>query len=1810
MNAMAKKAAPPELTGGKGFEYEDSVGAWFLLQLLAGRQPLGPEYGIVTSVSFQTKESGWLLDDLLVVLSERGRGHSFAVSVKRHRQVTQRGFSKEFVRALWEQWLHTGSDCFEKSQDLLGLVTGQLADTVKDGWNALLQEAMTTPPARLVARLQTPGQASAVERNLFASLQCPPDLRQLGKTSENDAAEFISRVRLLHLDFREEPSSDEVSSISSCQTVLRSGDSSEAALLWRAIVGLATSLRTSGGSARLQDVIRLLRDQFRLKDYPDYEHDWVQLSRVSDEMAATVRCEIGGHTLPRIRDLEKIRAGMQKVRVFALLGESGCGKSAIAKELARDSGESRRYVWLNAEILDQPDMLSLERRLGLSNPINDVMNAIVAPQGTLVLDAVDRFSPQALTLAARLLGSLSRDDDKSPWRAVITCQPDNWQAVLGQLRAHGVLDDCFGQYVVESPRMREIDLFLGGFTGLRLPTLSLDLRPVLRNLKVLDWVVNAASNDPQVDARGWVGVSDVADWLWETWLSVGPNRHARAEALKKLGEKEGETLTSGVSIRDLSDSDRGVLSEIETSGLVRVSGERVHFTHDLLGDWARMRALLGAEGGLLDLLRKRASLPRWHRAIRLYGQRLLERGGDDAEQWRQTTAALRNESSDEVLVRDLFLEAIIFAVNADHLLDLVWPDLSADSGYLLVRLLKRFLHAATLPDPRLAALIEDGKDAGPLSSVMRVPYWPYWHAMLCLLDRHRNELTIAFHEPVSRICSLWLETTSPELEPGHPWPWRAEAARVALHMAKEVRLAKASRDYYFRDDTDKKVYEAALRAAPDLPEEVTQLALELCCRREASDEFKSRLKILDEILERKRKELPAKAPPGSPVEDRGLFLRSAEWRKREPWPDGPRDRVDDAFREVCLETSALTGMVGTRPEVAREVLLAVCIEEPKPDDPFGFSDFMLDHLGTESSPTMFPPMFFRGPFLPFLRLKPEDGLNAVLQLVNFATDRWLETQERWAAHQGEQFVPGLCRVSVPLEDKCVEWIGDQRVYGWFRNLVIGANLVASALMAVEKWLYEELESGHDISHWLKLILNQSRSVAFAGMLVEVAKKQHSLFTGPPRALLGIWQIYTWDHYVLANSDVWRMEMMSWSRSGERIFQMVRDWHTMPHRKQQLQQVAVYYLLTDEGTQKFFGESRDRWAAELATNANNETLELLIARFDPANYRASKAEDGKIYIGLEWPEHLKSKTEADLRRSEIGMEVLSFPFKCRRILNGEEALREEDLSAFWDQIQKIDALNTTQDPDVDRGRIEDAICGGMAVLLVKHQSWLADTPDKLAWCVNRLAAVLTSPPPHGSFTVPESIMSTHWSGFMAECGVAMLAESPQNKQIREIVAGSTAHYFHATTAFAMRMGCQFRREIGDDFGRMQNVAVLWAAMSLLLRRVENLQVDKTRILGWYDRLVRAFLNKAIPVSPLPWQRVETISLRLLRRIENRHRTRFWHSQVIDDRRPAEGDKAEDAGTPSQSVPKPARGRRRHMRFPGFDTGVLQAAFGWLPSLAEARDTQERHEWLSTWHELLSVSLRMIEAGKEDGEAEVSGTPYSYDLWIYEGIVRLIPQMGAEEKPERFWQPVLSLGPAAHYWVETFLRTWALNGPDAADSPTAFVAHWRPLIEFCLDSPSWSTKSRASFHLDRMYVELMGLGLGSERIGRAEFAEPLASMVDLYERWAAIWLGDWYVLEHFAAFLTRPGARDLVCPAIQWIRKAVAEYGDYDWRGFREGEIESRVAEVLWTCWSQHRVALQNVRPLRDGFLELLAILANRLCPSAMELRDEVSRSLAR
>jgi hypothetical protein len=106
MQEIVKKKAPVQATGGAGFRYENAVAGQFLLDLLGGTNALGVDFGRITRIDWQARDTGWFADDLVITCSDlAGDRRTAALSIKSAQQVTRVGFPEDFVKIAWAQWL-------------------------------------------------------------------------------------------------------------------------------------------------------------------------------------------------------------------------------------------------------------------------------------------------------------------------------------------------------------------------------------------------------------------------------------------------------------------------------------------------------------------------------------------------------------------------------------------------------------------------------------------------------------------------------------------------------------------------------------------------------------------------------------------------------------------------------------------------------------------------------------------------------------------------------------------------------------------------------------------------------------------------------------------------------------------------------------------------------------------------------------------------------------------------------------------------------------------------------------------------------------------------------------------------------------------------------------------------------------------------------------------------------------------------------------------------------------------------------------------------------------------------------------------------------------------------------------------------------------------------------------------------------------------------------------------------------------------------------------------------------------------------
>jgi|GEM_PF-742907 len=1798
---MAKMPASVQLTGGAGFEFEDQVAAYFAVAMLAGTQPLGAGVGGVCQLDWQTRDSGWLLDDLLVSLARPAKAR-LALSIKSDRQVTGSGFPASFVTALWEQRLGKGTSHsdFSAAADLLGLVVGEIGEKVREDWDELLRQSLQlgSNPQRLVNRYTSENFSSAGGRAIFASLRCPPSLDTA--STDQDLASLLSCVRLIHLDFTSPTSRDRAGAVHVLQRVLASGDAMEAASLWESICRVCTGRRTAGGSLSRAELLAELRERFQLKDAPDHEAAWARLQQLSTEYASRVKQHIGPDVRLHRQDLiSQLKTQILDNSAVLISGSSGSGKSAITRAVVEDTGFCSRFLWLDADTLADATPTELQGRLGAAIPLATLFAETTPSLSVLVLDGLDRFNAKALVTVASLLNSLSKPLGSSGWAVLATTRAESTVELSSRLRQVGV-GELFAGFTLQPPVTADIRAALVRLPKLRHLATQPTVVNALRNLKVFDWVASAAQGSDHKAPDSWVGVMDVLSWVWDSWIGTNAGRVNRATALKLLGGIEAESLSSGVGLLSVQQIDGAVVEELQRLDLIREDVERLFFTHDLIGDLARLRVLLDVGSDTAQRIQK-VLHPRWHAAVRLLGQHLAERSRAGNREWKLAFDAVDDILSEGKLYRNLLIEGVCLASNAEQLIDLLWPDLIADDGSLLRRLLDAFCFIATTPDPRIRSISANPESQATLEANVRVPYWPYWLPMLTALSRHVSDLCPLAPTETGRVLDLWLRSMPVGTL------CRKEAATIALALAKEI---QASRGEHFRakDNEEEAIFRALLNSAPELPDEVAQVCLELAQRRpEPTEVIKRRLRF--EETERKRiaewtaKHTPKKLLGSLPVFGDGVMTK--------PNPDGPTASVDRGLQRAVLGGTAITTLASVRPDAAREVLLACAIEPPH-RVMFGRPD-PLESYGIASLSLSEPPFYSRGPWLALLEAEPALAIGAILRIVNHATEYWAgENQKIPPDSTDEGIKPAKKSVRVLVDGIEREWIGDSRVFGWYRHHLIGSVTIVSALMAVEKFLYDELDAGHAVDTIVQQIWNESSSVAMLGVLTAVFSRHPELLEGPLSPLLGVWHLHDWNYRLFMNDRVWMLQQYQWVPYGEAQFDVFVKWNTLPHRKRELLHQVVGALLTKSKVRASFEDIRRRWAVDAEREPDSAAdIRRLSAKLDPKNYTVAEQNDKTILVSFNWPHDLKEETTRQGAHAQTSLAFLSFPHRCRQLLDKDEPLSDAAAEALWNELRDLSTFQLESERDEPFGPVrqrEDVVAAGVTVLVMLASEWLEGNEGHARWCADEIVSIWHNPPAPPRFDCPESVTTDAWHCFLAELAVFYLAQDSNSVQTRAWAAAAVMSRWHASTRLAMERAFRLRDTLGEDFPRLANLAVMYAGLLGARHHFFETDAELERFEVRCDRLVGAFIRRTIPAKRLNWSEVGRICRESHLRLDRKRFPGKYEKEIGET--DASGDSPRESSIEERIHQTLATRKRTPRVHPGYDLHVLTAGFAWLPN-ALGNAGADQALALVFVEDLLEVFLSMLATDDDDddlhGDEQMEGTPYSFDTWVFDLVARAVPSLDGEPAA-RLWRPILNLGPRAHYWIESFCNHWHVDGLKSSPSREAFFARWSEMIAFAETSPVWNPTPKDAHHrLYGLWQGLLGMGIGVQVAGAKENEPFLARMVPIYERWAKRWLQNSISVRAFCVLLLQAGAKPLRVAAIPWLASAAQALAKS--RRDRD-DIDDLLIRVLRLVWRDSSDQLAADAALKRYFIDLVTLLAAAQNADALHLRDTVASAIGK
>jgi len=716
------------------------------------------------SVAWQVGERGWRLDDLLV---ETGSEARCAISIKSNVQVTAGGAPQAFVRRCWEQLLEPGP--FDERRDLLVLVQAPGGAGVRRDVHELLQAVR----ARSDGDTARGAATTHGKRVLLASFGCPNDLEAaLDATTDVSPERLLRRVLILEADVRSVPSRHRDEALGYCADALDGESDGTPRELWEALLAISARSRPLGGSADWQTLRGELAKRFRLTIAPDFAPAWRALDRRTTESLEAQVDALGSRVrLARAADTDRLDRAVREHTLAALIGPSGCGKSALAKSWAQDP--SAHGVWLTAGDLTS-GLAGFRQRLALRHELLDVIGRS-PDELRIVIDGLDRVFAdnhrEAFAAAAHLARFVATGTAGPDARLVITCQQAEWGRVARTF-ADVSLTVPFHQFALGDFDDQDLAEAFAALPQLSEFAARTGIRGVLRRPKVLDLLVRglASGVDPSALADS-SDESDAAQWFWQQMaVGTGADRTRRELALRAVAERQGDLLESATQVADLPDAAAlgGALDGLVRDGVCERETMSVAFAHDLYGDWTRLAILEAHSANLAAYLRGRLTSPLWHRAVRLYAQTQLD-GPDGPGRWSRALGEAAGDAPE--LLEDLFLDAAFYHHDADNALAGLLPRLTDEGGRLLRRLLLRFLHEATFPDPRHLDVIREIAPALETytASANRLPIYPLWPAVLRMLAQDAAKRLELAPVPVARVADHWLRGTPTD------WPLRDRA---------------------------------------------------------------------------------------------------------------------------------------------------------------------------------------------------------------------------------------------------------------------------------------------------------------------------------------------------------------------------------------------------------------------------------------------------------------------------------------------------------------------------------------------------------------------------------------------------------------------------------------------------------------------------------------------------------------------------------------------------------------------------------------------------------------------------------------------------------------------------------------------------------------------------------------------------------------------------------------------------------------------------------------------------------------------------
>jgi len=679
-----ESGSSPVGRGGAGTYIEGELGAYYLLQMLAGSDARGLPNARIDRVQFQGEIDGYALDDLIVHgMSDKG---SAILEIQSKRTATFAPKDPIFG-SICEQMVR--SDPAQKPIDrhLMAAAVQRTSYAISGPYQDVLEWARRAESGRqFFARLERNGVASLAMRGFVAAFRT--NLIANGVADDDEATwAIIRRFLILEFDFESGAPQAKSHAMTLAGQVLAPEDKDRAEALWTSLIELVIETGKAGGTITREALVDTLKVRgFRLASDRNFALARAKLKEMSAHALKEIGTLVGGVNLPRLGALEAVEKARDAHRLIEISGKPGVGKSWLLRHLAERQGREGHVIVLDPMGTPDGGWSALAQRLDIPGTARDFLGDLAASGGgILFIDGAEMFtSAERRRTVNDLLHEIA---DMPDFSVVVSRRLDeavddsDWLAA-DALAKHGTphrvgvgeLDD--DEVAALSEAAPELRVLLA--PGHPAANIARNLYRLTQLLKV------PSTADIRTEAA-------LADHWWNRADAAKPDEIRPAQQL--LADLAEAALAGQDLIEDKSYTPaRAHL--LRSLTLSEPRRDRLGFYHDVLRDWA-IGARLHEDRFLLDGIDLSVSpSPRIARGIEFAGRFALEKGEDGVD-WQALLGALSRPGAHDAWRRQALM-AIVRSELSPELLNRCRADLLANGGALLVELCTAIVATETI----------------------------------------------------------------------------------------------------------------------------------------------------------------------------------------------------------------------------------------------------------------------------------------------------------------------------------------------------------------------------------------------------------------------------------------------------------------------------------------------------------------------------------------------------------------------------------------------------------------------------------------------------------------------------------------------------------------------------------------------------------------------------------------------------------------------------------------------------------------------------------------------------------------------------------------------------------------------------------------------------------------------------------------------------------------------------------------------------------------------------------------------------------